>query len=180
MDIAFMKKCNWLELGGMDPLDIIKMGTFNAAKMLHVQDELGSVEPGKIADLIILDKNPLDSIKNTLSIYRVISEGKMQTRKFVKNMDRFPLPWLFMPYPRHSFIPQCRYWITQRHAQYLIDDSKGRKHERCPKRQKEYFGVEGSMVGKISQPVIQQHGNHGGNDQIGQQCQYYEAFEDDP
>jgi imidazolonepropionase-like amidohydrolase len=69
-----------MEMGGMKPIDIIKMGTHNAAKMLDVLDSLGTIEKGKIADMIILDKNPLDSINNTLAINTVINEGIIQKR----------------------------------------------------------------------------------------------------
>ena len=69
-----------LEQGGMDPLDIIKMGTLNAANMLHAQDSLGSIEVGKIANLVLLDENPLESIRNTLTITKVIKNGVVQDR----------------------------------------------------------------------------------------------------
>ena len=69
-----------LEMGGMKPIDIIKMGTYNAAKMMDVLDELGSIEEGKIADMILLDKNPLDAIKNTLTINTIFKNGKIQKR----------------------------------------------------------------------------------------------------
>ncbi|MGW9686462.1 amidohydrolase family protein [Flagellimonas sp. 2504JD1-5] len=69
-----------LELGGMPALDIIKMGTLNAAKMLEVEDRLGSIEEGKIADMVLLDGNPLVSISNTLKINSVFKNGKAQTR----------------------------------------------------------------------------------------------------
>ncbi len=69
-----------LELGGMEPKDIIKMGTHNAAKMMDVLDDLGTIEVGKLADLILLNENPLESIKNTLSIHLVIKNGVVQKR----------------------------------------------------------------------------------------------------
>ncbi len=69
-----------LEEGGMNPLDIIKMGTLNAANMLHAQDSLGSIEVGKIANLVLLDENPLESIRNTLTITKVIKNGVVQDR----------------------------------------------------------------------------------------------------
>ncbi len=70
-----------LEMGGMQPLEILKMGTLNAAKMLRVDDELGSIEAGKLADMILLDKNPLEAIENTLAITTVIKNGKIQQRR---------------------------------------------------------------------------------------------------
>ncbi|BFP43471.1 hypothetical protein FGF1_43160 [Flavobacteriaceae bacterium GF1] len=69
-----------LQMGGMLPLDILKMGTLNAAKMLNVEAELGSIEVGKIADLVLLDHNPLETITNTLSIHTVLKNGKIQKR----------------------------------------------------------------------------------------------------
>ncbi|MEP1093775.1 MAG: amidohydrolase family protein [Cyclobacteriaceae bacterium] len=69
-----------LEMGGITPLDIIKMGTLNAAKMLGVDDSLGTIEEGKLADLILLDKNPLESIENTLAINTIFKNGVVQNR----------------------------------------------------------------------------------------------------
>ena len=69
-----------LEMGGMQPLDILKMGTLNAAKMLKVDDRLGSIEVGKVADMVLLDKNPLEKIINTLTINTVFKNGMVQKR----------------------------------------------------------------------------------------------------
>ena len=69
-----------MELGGMAPVDIIRMGSLNAAEMLQVADRLGSIETGKLADMVLLDKDPTESIKNTLSIYMVIKNGQVQRR----------------------------------------------------------------------------------------------------
>ncbi|WP_435622906.1 amidohydrolase family protein [Flagellimonas sp.] len=68
------------ELGGMNQLDIIKMATFNAAKVMHAQDSLGSIENGKIANMILLNRNPLEKISHTLAINTVIKRGKIQKR----------------------------------------------------------------------------------------------------
>lgn len=69
-----------LELGGIEQSDIIKMGTLHAAKMLNAQDSLGSIEVGKVANLVLLDKNPLEAISNTLAINTVIKRGSIQKR----------------------------------------------------------------------------------------------------
>ena len=69
-----------MELGGIAPIDIIKMTTHNAAKMLKVLNTHGTVEIGKYADMILLDKDPIETISNTLSINRVIKNGKIQKR----------------------------------------------------------------------------------------------------
>jgi imidazolonepropionase-like amidohydrolase len=72
-----------LESGGMKPMDIIKMGTLNAAKMMKIDDYRGSLEVGKLADMVLLEKNPLESISNSLSINMVIKNGTIQSR--IKN-----------------------------------------------------------------------------------------------
>ena len=69
-----------MELGGVEPLQVIKMATYNPAKMLKILDTHGTIEEGKFADMILLDKNPLKSIKNTLSINKVFKNGKIQKR----------------------------------------------------------------------------------------------------
>ncbi|MEL6192325.1 MAG: amidohydrolase family protein [Bacteroidota bacterium] len=69
-----------LEMGGMQPLEIIKMASLNAAKMLEVEAQLGSIEVGKSANLVLLHKDPLASIKHTLDIHAVIKKGVIQKR----------------------------------------------------------------------------------------------------
>lgn len=69
-----------LQMGGMQPIDIIKMGTLNAAIMMHAQDSLGSIEVGKLADMILLDANPLEDIANTSAINTIYKGGKAQKR----------------------------------------------------------------------------------------------------
>lgn len=68
------------ESGGMNQLDIIKMATFNAATIMRAQDSLGSIENGKIANMVLLNKNPLEEISNTLEINTVIKRGRIQKR----------------------------------------------------------------------------------------------------
>ena len=60
---------------GIAPLDAITMGTLNAAKYLSREDELGTIERGKLADMVLLEANPLDDIRNTQRIARVFKGG---------------------------------------------------------------------------------------------------------
>ena len=62
---------------GIPAMDVLKMATANAAELLGMQDQLGSVEEGRLADLVILDGNPLDDLKNSLRISKVIKSGKV-------------------------------------------------------------------------------------------------------
>lgn len=62
---------------GLKPLDIIRMGTFNAAKVLGIEAEYGSLEVGKRADFLILSADPIMDIKNTRKIESVWKDGKL-------------------------------------------------------------------------------------------------------
>jgi imidazolonepropionase-like amidohydrolase len=66
---------------GFTPLEALQTATINPAKFLKVTDSLGTIEKGKIADLVLLDANPLQSIDNTQKIYAVIVNGKLLDRK---------------------------------------------------------------------------------------------------
>ena len=54
---------------------MIRIATQEAAAAVGAEDDLGTLEPGKLADLVLLDKNPLEDIKNTQTIWRVIKGG---------------------------------------------------------------------------------------------------------
>src|SRR3546814_7805299 len=57
-----------VEIGGLSPHSALMAATISAAEGLGVQDDIGSLEVGKIADLVVLDKDPMANIRNTLSI----------------------------------------------------------------------------------------------------------------
>ena len=61
---------------GMRPSDIIVSATKNAAAVMGRQNELGTLEKGKFADLVILDADPVIDIKNTRKIARVMKGGE--------------------------------------------------------------------------------------------------------
>lgn len=63
--------------GGLRPIDALKCATINGAKYLGLDHDIGSIEPGKLADLIVLDKNPLEDIHNTDSVTRTILNGRV-------------------------------------------------------------------------------------------------------
>jgi imidazolonepropionase-like amidohydrolase len=60
---------------GLKPVDVIQSATINAARMLGREKEQGTIEAGKVADLLILDANPIDDIKAVRRIYRVVKGG---------------------------------------------------------------------------------------------------------
>jgi hypothetical protein len=61
--------------GGMTPAEALRVGTLNGARALGIEADLGSLEVGKIADLLVLDQNPLDDIRHTLAIRSVMKSG---------------------------------------------------------------------------------------------------------
>jgi imidazolonepropionase-like amidohydrolase len=65
---------------GYTPLEVIQAATQGAAKFVGRENELGTVEQGKIADLILLDANPLENISNTRKILAVIRNGQYLNR----------------------------------------------------------------------------------------------------
>lgn len=65
---------------GLTPLEAITVGTRNAAKAMRVDEQYGTIEAGKKADLLILNENPADNIANTQSIFRVFKAGKEVSR----------------------------------------------------------------------------------------------------
>jgi imidazolonepropionase-like amidohydrolase len=71
---------------GFTPLQALQTATINPAKFLGKEAELGTVEPGKYADLVLLDANPLDDISNTQKIAAVISNGRYIKRASLDEM----------------------------------------------------------------------------------------------
>lgn len=65
-----------LSQGGASPLEAIRAATANGAIKLNLQHRIGSLEVGKDADMVILNSNPMDGIRNTADIWRVVRRGR--------------------------------------------------------------------------------------------------------
>jgi imidazolonepropionase-like amidohydrolase len=63
--------------GGMTPHEVLRAATLGSATAIGRQDELGSLEPGKYADFVVLDANPLDDLHNARRIRYVVKDGRV-------------------------------------------------------------------------------------------------------
>lgn len=103
----------WMTAAGMSNLDAIEVATLHGAYFLGMQDHFGSIEAGKIADLIILNSNPLDDIENTLDMKHVMKGGILYDAATLDEV--WPTQKKFGPY----------YWVDD---DALRSDSKSIDH----------------------------------------------------
>ena len=74
---AVHRELELLAASGIAPLDVITIATYNSAVFLGKADQLGSVQPGRLADLVVLDADPGVSIDNTKAIAFVMKNGEI-------------------------------------------------------------------------------------------------------
>jgi len=88
--------------GGMKPHDVLKVATLNGAHAIGMEQDLGSIEPGKLADLIVLDANPLEDIHNTNTVRYVMKNGRLYEGDTLNEV-----------YPRRRPLPKMWWWGTE-------------------------------------------------------------------
>src|SRR5712664_3452522 len=71
---------------GFTPLEALQTATLNPARFLGMEDQLGTVEKGKLADLVLLSANPLEDIANTQKVAGVVSNGHCFSRADLDKM----------------------------------------------------------------------------------------------
>lgn len=80
-DVAVPLHTNLLAMAkyGMTPYEALRTATYNPAKIMGVADDLGTVEEGKLADLVFVDGNPLQDISDAANVKKVIKNGEIYT-----------------------------------------------------------------------------------------------------
>lgn len=71
---------------GLSPMEALDAATFQPAAYFKIDDKLGSIDENKIADLLLLNANPLENIRNTTRIEAVIKDGKLHDRKALDSL----------------------------------------------------------------------------------------------
>ena len=68
-----------MAMAGLTPLQVLRSATVNGAKLLGMEKELGTIAPGMLADLVILDADPLADVSNLSRIHAVVRDGRIFT-----------------------------------------------------------------------------------------------------
>ena len=69
------KEFQYMTEGGMPMMEALKCATMVAAEVLDMKDQIGSLEAGKLADIIATDANPLTDVKTLMNVVFVMKEG---------------------------------------------------------------------------------------------------------
>jgi adenine deaminase len=76
----------------MKPIDVLKAGTINGASYIGMGEQLGSLKAGKLADIIVMDKNPLENIQNTNSISHTMLNGRLYDSNTMNEIGNYNKP----------------------------------------------------------------------------------------
>ena len=71
---------------GMTPADVLERATSRSARFLRIADSVGTIERGKVADLVLLDANPLQDIRNTKRIAAVVVRGTLYDARALRKL----------------------------------------------------------------------------------------------
>jgi imidazolonepropionase-like amidohydrolase len=88
--------------GGMKNHDALKVATITSADAIGLAKDIGSIEVGKLADLQVLDKNPLEDIQHTTAIRYVMKNGRLYEADTLNEL-----------WPRKRPLPEQWWWSVE-------------------------------------------------------------------
>jgi len=97
--LAYHWELQALAAGGLSPHEVLRAATIESSEVIGRNTELGSLEPGKFADLLVLDKNPLEDVQNARPIREVMKNGRLY------NADTLDEVW-----PRERHLQPLWFW----------------------------------------------------------------------
>lgn len=83
------QELGFLVEAGLSPAEVLRLATLDAARFLGMQDSVGTVGVGRLADLVLLDANPLADIRNTRRIRAVIANGRLMDAQARRSIGPF-------------------------------------------------------------------------------------------
>jgi imidazolonepropionase-like amidohydrolase len=86
--VSTLDEMVFFRMAGLTPLEALQTATLNPAKLFNATDSLGTVAQGKVADLVLLDADPLVDIENVMKIHAVIANGRYFDRAMLDALDR--------------------------------------------------------------------------------------------
>jgi imidazolonepropionase-like amidohydrolase len=75
--VGYQWELQMLASGGASPHDVLRAATILGAQGIGLDGEIGTLEVGKLADILVMDRNPLEDIKNANSLRFVMKNGRM-------------------------------------------------------------------------------------------------------
>jgi len=87
-----------LQQGGMTAMEALRAATVDGARYLGLDADIGTIQKGRLADLLVLDRNPLENIRNSESLAMVMLNGRLydvRTLNEIGNTPRARLPFWF-------------------------------------------------------------------------------------
>lgn len=87
----------WMVATAMSPMETLEVATMHGARFLGIHEDIGSIEVGKLADLLVLNSSPLDDIRNTADIRFVMKSGTLYQADTLDEI--WPRPRAYGPYP---------------------------------------------------------------------------------
>ena len=106
---------------GVSPLQALQAATIHPAELMRMGDRLGTIEAGKVGDVVVLDANPLEDIRNTRKIFKVISRGRVLDGKYHADFKN-PLPKNSWEESSHIFPSPRIQWAS---PEALVEGSVG-------------------------------------------------------